>query len=725
MVLTERHFCVSRVYTSAFTGKSSGIKLKEENHQARGPDGGALGCGPREGGSNPPGLIHQSAEKAMEIKLVTDATPPGQPHIALYDDGSNLTRIRNLPARRWDGFNRRWLLPYVLETYTALRNAGFPVAHLAAPEQSGYRIERPHGKLHLLVRTLGTPDDVQRCKKIPERRSWSVQDGAWICSPTKSNVQYLYKAFPQAIWEGSAHQLIQTYGDSKTNWIKGHAARKKYEADKKIRPPDDYKFYTKPYEHQVIAFTRMREFDAFGLFMEMGTGKGKVYVDDTAYHHIKGRINASLVLCPNNMKEPWAEEFEKHCPEDIPLDIFVWEARTRHKAEGWILQSSPNERPLRVLIMNIEALSGDVGHKIAELFVSRHACSIAVDESSRIKSAGASRTKRAIALGKRAKYRRILTGTPITQGPLDLFTQFKFLDPRILGFSSYYTFRNRYAIMGGFQNKNVIGYCNLEELQSVVDTRAYRVLKTDCLDLPPKVYEKRTVELTPQQRKIYDDIREEMKTELDSGVKISIMHQIVKIMRLQQVVGGFIPIEHDGDEDDIYQKYKPLAIDGGNPKLEALVDILEDIPEKQKVIIWARFRPELDLITQTLREKYGAESTVEMRGGLTEAIKQEGRRRFQDKASGAKFLVGQPASGGFGLTLTAASLMIYFSNDYSLETRLQSEDRFHRIGQEADKVTIIDLIARACPTESQIYAALRGKKNLADVITGDPKLSWL
>ena len=156
-----------------------------------------------------------------------------------------------------------------------------------------------------------------------------------------------------------------------------------------------------------------------------------------------------------------------------------------------------------------------------------------------------------------------------------------------------------------------------------------------------------------------------------------------------------------------------------------MLEILDDLPENQKVIIWARFQPELQLIAKTLRERYGAGSVVEIHGRVAESERQEGRRHFQDKDSGVNYLVGQPASGGFGITLTAASLMIYYSNDYSLETRLQSEDRFHRIGQEADKVTIIDLVAAGCPTETQIYTALRGKKNLADVITGDPKLSWL
>lgn len=652
----------------------------------------------------------------------------------IKDAEADLNVVRALPGRRWnDQVKGAWTMPFCSEAWDALARAGLVTpSNRPATLTTGYRVFfRADAGQYLLVKTLGTPDDIKKCQRIPEQRSYSPDKQGWVCKPTMANVAYLRKNLPQLSWDGTAEHIADSIMQRNGNpnpHVKVAAAAKKEELHKALAEEvDDYKFFLKPYRHQYDAFRLSRRQKIFALFMEQGTGKGAIIVHTAAYLFEQGEINAMLVVCPNAMKEPWIEEFQKHLDPGYPLDIFMWEARTRHKAEGWIRAVSPGTRKLRILIMNFEALSGDIGEKIAGLFLSKHTCLFEVDESSKIKTPTAARTKRIIKLGKLAKFRRIMSGTPVTQGPLDLFSQFKFLDDAVLGYTSFYAFRNRYAILGGWEGRQVIGYNYLDELQAKVDAASFRVLKKDCLDLPPKVYEKRVVELSTEQRRIYDQLDQEMMAsmEVEAGQSRSamIMHAITKIMRMQQVIGGFLTLDADPD-DPATTRLKPLPVPGGNPKLEALLDIIEDAGDKQKVIIWARFRAELALIAETLRKKYGDDSVVEFHGGVKDDLRQQGRRDFQDECSSARFLVGQPQAGGIGTTFTAASLMVYFSNDYSLETRLQSEDRFHRIGQLAEKCTIIDIMAKST-WDQRIVSGLRSKKSIADIITGDPSLKWV
>jgi SNF2 family DNA or RNA helicase len=455
--------------------------------------------------------------------------------------------------------------------------------------------------------------------------------------------------------------------------------------------------------------------------MQQGTGKTKVIIDDGAYNFQQGNITGMLVLCPNGVKDTWLEELETHLPEDIVLDVFVWGVKTRHKAKDWILRVTPGERPFRVFIMNIEALSGEIGTPIAELFLARHTCLMVVDEFTRIKSPSASRTKNCLKLGKKAPKRRILSGTVITQAPLDIYTPFKFLDPQILGFSSIYSMRNRHATLGGFQGRQIIGYVKVEELQEKIKPVSYRKLRSECLDLPGKIYEKITVELNPKQRELYNQMASELKATIDwinpdKPTEVEVVHAITKIMRLQQIVGGFIPIEISGTKH-------PLAIPGDNPKVVALMDAIDDIPPDEKIVVWAHFHPELEILTSTLRKEFGQNSVTEFSGRIQDDVRQAGRRDFQLNTSGARFFIGQEQAGGMGLTLTASHLTYYYSNGQSLENRLQSEDRQDRIGQ-TEQVVVTDIVAKNS-SDSRIVSGYRSKKRLADLVTGDPTLSWL
>lgn len=634
-------------------------------------------------------------------------------------DQSRLQDIRSLPGRRWDGRQVAWLVPYVREVYATLRQLNFPVGHLPEPARSGYSVDQPLGRKLLVVRTLGTVEDVARCRKIPGNRSYSTQLEGWCFVPTAENVEYVRKAFPQAEWTAAALEATLPAEERKLKAEKDLEDRRaQYKGTPE--PINDFKFPVHPYNHQVAAFALLRDCPVFALFMEQGTGKTYVIQLDQADRFLKGEITGTLVICPNAAKSNWEEELPQFMPKEIELDIFVWEGKTRHKAEAWVLRAAHGQRPHRWLIMNVDAFSSEKGRRIAELFLSRHTCSIVVDESAKIKSPMAARTKAILKLSRLSKIKRIMSGLPITHSPLDLFTQFKFLDPDILGYSSYYTFRNHFAILGGFNGKIVTGFVNLEELQALTQPHTFRVLKVECLDLPKKLYIKRYVDLTDEQQRAYEEMRDELKTEV-GGFTVTETLAIVKIMRLQQIVGGFLPVDHAEGSD--VARSKPLAIPGGNPKLESLLELIEELADDKKVIIWAHFRPELRLVADTLEKHYGAGSVVRFWGGEAEGVRNAGRRAFAQRDAGPRFFVGQPAAGGIALNLVAAHTVVYFSNGDSLEDRIQSEDRAHRIGQDED-VTYIDLTCRGT-TDVKIIAGLRNKKSLADLVHGDPKLGWI
>jgi len=252
-------------------------------------------------------------------------------------------------------------------------------------------------------------------------------------------------------------------------------------------------FKTEPYEHQLTALEKSCDKRQYAYFMEMGTGKSKVLVDNVTHLYAKGKINAVLIIAPKGVYRNWAKrEIPIHMPDFIERQIYLWtpgeSAKVMKEKEDLIKPSSE----IKFLVMNVEALSTPKGVKFAWKFISNHDTLMAVDESTTIKNPTAKRTKNIVKLGKYCYYRRILTGSPVTRSPLDIYTQCQFLDPALLGFSSYYSFRNRYALLvdrsaGGRSFKQVVGFQNLEELNGLMQPFSYRVLKEDCLDLPDKV----------------------------------------------------------------------------------------------------------------------------------------------------------------------------------------------------------------------------------------------
>jgi SNF2 family DNA or RNA helicase len=475
----------------------------------------------------------------------------------------------------------------------------------------------------------------------------------------------------------------------------------------------NYKFKTKPYEHQLTALKKSWNKENYAYFMEMGTGKTKVLIDNVAMLYDKGKIDGALIIAPKGVVKTWYEqELPTHLPNHIENVTVLWQPNITKSQEEKLNSLFEIETALHILIMNVEALSTDKGVKFASKFLNSHKVLMAIDESTTIKTPTAKRTRNIIDLGEKAKYRRIMTGSPITKNPLDLYTQCYFLDPYLLDHASYYSFRNRYAIMKtmhvrGRSIQVVSKFQNLSELSDIVKTFSDRVLKEDCLDLPPKNFTKRHIVLTHDQRKIYEQMKKAAMAILNGKVTTT-MTVLTQLMRLHQITCG-----HFTADDGTTQ-----LID--NNRIKELMNILEET--EGKVIIWANYQRDVNQIIKNIVEKYGEESIVDYYGLTPQEDRQDNIRKFQNGPE-CRFIIGTPQTGGYGITLTKANTVVYYSNGYDLEKRLQSEDRAHRIGQKKN-VTYIDLIAEDTIDE-KIVEALRKKINIASEVMGEEMKEWI
>ena len=475
----------------------------------------------------------------------------------------------------------------------------------------------------------------------------------------------------------------------------------------------NYKFKTKPYEHQLKALEMSWNREVFAYFMEMGTGKSKVLLDNIAMLYDAGKIDAVLIIAPKGVYKNWYDsEIPVHMVNHVQRKMVLWQAVINQKQQQKLDTLFKSETDLHILIMNVEAFSTKKGLDFASKFLLSHKALVAVDESTTIKNPGAKRTKNILRLSNMSKYRRILTGSPVTKSPLDLYTQCLFLDPYLLDHASYYSFRTRYAIMrtANFNGRSVnivVGYHNLEELAEKLKPFSYRILKDDCLDLPPKTFMKRVIQLTPEQKKVYAQMKSMALAEL-KGKMITTVNVITQLMRLQQITCG-----HFKADDGSFQEIK-------NNRVDELMDLIEEI--EGKTVIWAHWQKDVQIIKETLIKKYGKCSVVDYYGLTPQDERQENIKNFQQRAE-VRFFVGTPQTGGYGITLTAASNMIYYSNGYDLEKRLQSEARIDRIGQEKP-MTYIDILAEDTIDE-KIVKSLRKKVNIATEIMGEELKAWI
>lgn len=526
-----------------------------------------------------------------------------------------------------------------------------------------------------------------------------------------------------------------------------------------MRETTDFVFKRPPMAHQLACFERSRDLEYFALFIDMGGGKTKVILDTASWLWGQGRVTGLLVVAPKSITRNW---LDVEAPQDIP-DHVRWIGATYdtggNKASRDAVEALFADRSgaLRILAVNIESMSlskegkTSKGFDLCERFLLSNQALMAIDESTIIKHESAQRTKACLKLARMASYRRIATGDPYANSPLDIFAQAEFLSPDALGFGSYWSFKNHFAEVVPMSVRNPKTnkdrkiytiktdrdgrkvYKNVDELKRIVERFSFTIKKEDCLDLPPKVYlAPRRVEMTANQKRVYEEMRKAGLAEIEErqaslfdeksarGSSITEANGaagfaasspantaiadivLTKLMRLQQIACGFV-VNAEGDEIDL--------VDGSNPRVAGVVDALSQIGGK--AIIWANFRRSIDELVAAISAEYGPRSVVRCDGSTTPDELEEAKRRFQDPLDPCRWFVGNQAKGGRGLTLTAAELVLYFSNSFDGELRVQSEDRAHRIGQ-TKSVAYQDV--RSAPIDDKVAGALDGKKSVSSIL---------
>ena len=475
--------------------------------------------------------------------------------------------------------------------------------------------------------------------------------------------------------------------------------------------------------HQQEARDKSRGKPGFGYLMEMGTGKTKVALDEIGELYMEGEIDAVLMLAPKGVYTNWqVEEIPKEWTDDF-LDsttMATWRGGGTVAQRAQINTMFAPDPTLKFFSMNIEGLgASDKAYEIATEFVKRHKCYIAVDESTMIKNPTASRSKAVSKLRDLAPYRRVLCGQPVPNGPMDIYSQLDFCQRGYLG-NSFYSFRNKYAVIQkqffGERGVDVIvGYRDLEELAQRISPITFRKRKNECLDLPPKVYlPPRHVELTPEQARVYREVRDNCTAQLDAESHVTATLALTQMMRLHQVLCGHV-VDEEG-RIHLLPTNRPRAM-------------LEQCEEMGRGgIIWATYQPDIDIIEETLRKAHGREKVVSFHGRVSDVDRELAKRRFNDGS--ADWFVATPQSAGRGLTLIrkeharfGASPTLYYSNSHNLDHRDQSEDRPHRDGQ-TETCVYQDLMVPGT-VEEKIVQALRTKINLATVVLQDGYRKWM
>jgi len=466
-----------------------------------------------------------------------------------------------------------------------------------------------------------------------------------------------------------------------------------------------YNYKTKPFEHQRTALKQGAESQNFAYFMEMGTGKTKVTIDNAAYLFTQNKIKHAIVIAPNSVYLNWVKEIKTHCSVDYNI--------MAHKVDTMLSPQFADPLKLTWYLFNVEAMSHKSGlKKVKELLGEADRTMIIIDEATTIKNRTAKRTKNIIELGKGVAYKRILTGAPVTKSPLDLYSQCAFLDRSLLGHESFYTFRARYAVMheidmGGRSVLLPKYYTNLSELEQNIKKFSYRCRKSECLDLPEKLYTQHYITLKDEHQKAYDKLKRNAWAVIQNE-EVSYSNKLTEILKLHQCVNGHVKTD-DGN-----------VLEFADPKLDELLNLIEE--NEGKYIIWANYIYNIEKIIKVLQDHYGTESTAAIYGSIDAEKRIENVKRFENDDR-VRFFVGNPSTGGYGLNLVKASYVVYYSNSYNLEVREQSEDRAHRIGQTKN-VLVIDLITRGTVDE-MIIAALKNKIKLSAKTLGEQAKKWL
>jgi SNF2 family DNA or RNA helicase len=530
------------------------------------------------------------------------------------------------------------------------------------------------------------------------------------------------------------------------------------------------------FPHQAAEFQTHRNTPVWALFWEQGTGKSRAIIDLAGYLFVTGKIDAVLVVAPNGVHRNWVtDEIPAHTPEEIADHVraFAYSSgKASTKTHANSLRALLAHQGLAWLTISYDAFTTANAKKATLAFFNKRRVLYVLDEAHYIKNPTADRTRSILRSSRFAVYRRLLTGTPIAQGPFDTYSQIKFLDDgfwQSRGLPTYTEFKQHFGVWKkgwnpaafnretkantGAEYDVLVGYRRLDQLQEMLKGIATRVTKDQALSLPPKLYSRRTFPLSPEQAKLYAQIRDDFIAWLDSGPAPEVVVSpepngcascggtgelevegfiypcpdcsapadaapggraviaalaITRLLRLQQITSGYLPVEAGEPE---------YLIPGPNRRLSLLGDLVEEAAHQ--VIVWARFQKDITMILEELKAR--GITAVRYDGLVSDDEREAGKTAF--KKGEAKAFVANPAAGATGLTLTEAKTVIYYTNSFKLIDRLQSEDRAHRIGQ-TNEVLYIDLVAEDT-VDDKIVEALRNKKNIASQITGDELREWL
>lgn len=469
-----------------------------------------------------------------------------------------------------------------------------------------------------------------------------------------------------------------------------------------------YQYKTIPYSHQKRALAKVNKLRGKGgLLMEMGTGKTKVAIDWACIGYHNFNVRRVLVLCPVSVMDVWDRQIRLHSP--VKARIVLLRGSSSHKARRLVrLLSLKEPERIQWIVINYEAIWREYDQrkgKTIESLLKRWRPDIVIaDESHRIKSHSSRQSRSSGRLGSSARMRLLLTGTPITKSPLDLFGQFRFLDPTIFG-RNWYAFKNYYGVWGGFNRFQLRGYKNLKELVEKVRGNSFRIKKEQCLDLPEKVFVDVPVTLSDKEKRLYREMAEQMIIEIEeTHATASIV--LVKLLRLSQITSGFVK--------DVEGKIRDI----GYSKLRTTMDLLDDVLQQTpKAVIFVRFRYDIDRITQELKAK---KISYEILSGSVPGSKRHSIvERFQNDPS-LKVFVVQIQSGSLGIDLTAASVAIFYSLDYRWDSYVQAVDRLHRHGQK-HKCTYYHMVAPHT-IDTITLQVLKEKGSIAEAVIHDPNI---
>lgn len=535
---------------------------------------------------------------------------------------------------------------------------------------------------------------VDKMRAIPNRR-WDAKRKVWTAPALRANIEYLTGQFkPEQFTLAASNRVVEAR-------TKREVVRKKF--------PLSYEFKLKPMLHQLAGLDRVYGLNNYALFMQQRTGKTKIVIDDACAHNANGEVELLVIVCLNSLKINWQVELEKNSTRE--MSVHTLETSKKKDFDKWV----GDPHPFRVLIVAVESLAaGSAAGMVERAMLTSIRAMMVIDESHKIKNHSANRSKVCVELGKMATRRAILTGTPSANGFMDYFMQFEFLDPDIIGIGDFYSYRNRYAVMGGYDNKQIIGYDNIGELMELITPYVYQVQRKDVFfDLPDKEYEIRTVQMSKEQAKVYDSLRKSKKANIGSN-ESEVQNALTLMGRLQEVTANIFSYgnpNYDGVVDKV--KYKNEYIGQSSPKVDELLTIAEE--EEGSIIIWAVYDKEIDSITKALREKFGTDSVVEVHGRIApEERDYNVRQLFQKKK--ARFLVGNAATGAAGHEMSAAEIMVYMTNSFNYVDRSQSEDRASS-SQQKNVVKVIDILCEGT-VDFIAKEALDNKQDLSTYASG-------